>query len=289
MAESAVSFLINQLTPLLLEEAKLLGGIKEDVECIRNELEEMRAFLRVADAKEELDPQLQVWVKQVREVAYDTEDVLDEFILRLAHHHGDGFYGFLRKICCSIKNLKACHRIASEIHKIKSRVENIHQRYRDRFSISEHGSSSTTVNNNAWYDRRGDALLLEEAELVGMDGPKKQLIGWLLEDSPRLKVVSVVGMGGMGKTTLVKKVYDDMEAKNRFQCHAWITVSQSFDLRELLKYVIRRLFDEAKQTAPQSLETMDSNDLKAQIKDFLQQRRITDSGYSWKVVGKEII
>ncbi|XP_059656929.1 disease resistance protein RPM1-like [Cornus florida] len=273
MAESAVSFLINQLTPLLLEEAKLLGGIKEDVECIRNELEEMRAFLRVADAKEELDPQLQVWVKQVREVAYDTEDVLDEFILRLAHHHGDGFYGFLRKICCSIKNLKARHRIASEIHKIKSRVENIHQRYRDRFSISEHGSSSTTVNNNAWYDRRGDALLLEEAELVGMDGPKKQLIGWLLEDSPRLKVVSVVGMGGMGKTTLVKKVYDDMEAKNRFQCHAWITVSQSFNLRELLKYVIRRLFDEAKQTAPQSLETMDSNDLKAQIKYFLQQRR----------------
>ncbi|XP_059646508.1 putative disease resistance protein At1g50180 isoform X2 [Cornus florida] len=232
----------------------------------------MRAFLRVADAKEELDPELQVWVKQAREVAYDTEDLLDEFILRLAHHHGDGFCGFLRKISCSIKNLKARHRIASEIRRIKSRVENIHQRYRDRFSISEYGSSSTVV-NNTWYDSRGDALLLEEAELVGMDGPKKQLIGWLVEDTPKLKVISVVGMAGMGKTTLVKKVYDDVEVKKHFQCHAWIIVSQIFELKELLKDLILQVFDEVKQPPPQRLETADHNNLKAQIKDFLQQRR----------------
>ncbi|XP_059657356.1 disease resistance protein RPM1-like [Cornus florida] len=106
-----------------------------------------------------------------------------------------------------------------------------------------------------------------------MDGPKKQLIGWLLEDSPRLKVVSVVGMGGMGKTTLVKKVYDDVEVKNHFRCHAWITVSQSFDLRELLKDLIRRLFNEANKPVPQELEPMDINNLKAEIKVFLQQRR----------------
>ncbi|XP_059658844.1 disease resistance protein RPM1-like [Cornus florida] len=106
-----------------------------------------------------------------------------------------------------------------------------------------------------------------------MDGRRKLLIGWLVEDTPKLKVVSVVGMGGLGKTTLVKKVYDDKEVKNHFQCHTWITVSQSFNLRELLQDVIRKLFDEAKQQAPQRLETMDENNLKAEIKDFLQQRR----------------
>ncbi|KAK2993702.1 hypothetical protein RJ640_027054 [Escallonia rubra] len=58
----------------------------------------MRAFLSVADAKEESDPRLQVWIKQVRNVAYDTEDILDEFILRLANNHRNGFFGFLRRI-----------------------------------------------------------------------------------------------------------------------------------------------------------------------------------------------
>ncbi|XP_059658824.1 putative disease resistance protein At1g50180 [Cornus florida] len=218
-----------------LTQENLCKQIKDDIRC-----KLYVAFLRVADANEELDPELQVWVKQVREVAHDTEDVLDEFILRLAHHHGDGFYGFLRKISCSIKNLKARHQTGSEIRKIKSKVEIIHQRYQgyhDRFSISEHGSSSTIVNSNTWYDSRGDALLLEEAELVGMDGRKKELTGWLVEDTPKLKVVSVVGMGGLGKTTLVKKVYDDMKVKNH-AWNVWITVCQSFDLRELLKNII---------------------------------------------------
>ncbi|XP_059629685.1 disease resistance protein RPM1-like [Cornus florida] len=276
MAESAVALLLNHLTIFLQEESKLLGGIKEEAECIRDELERMRAFLRVADVMEESDPELQVWVNQVRDVAYDTEDVLDEFVLRLSRHREDGFYGFLRKISFSIKNLKARHRIDSEIKRIRSRVNQIakgHQRYRYKFNISEQVSSSNRVNDNTWYDRRSDALLMEEAELVGIERPKKQLIESLVEENPRLKVVSVVGMGGLGKTTLIKKVYDDREVKGHFEIHAWITVSQSFELRELLKDLIQQLFGETKQSVPQMLETMDINNLKAQIKDFLQASR----------------
>ncbi|CAL5436126.1 unnamed protein product [Camellia sinensis] len=54
----------------------------------------------------------------------------------------------------------------------------------------------------------------------------KQLINWLLDGDSPLKVISVEGMGGLGKTTLVKKVYEDKKVKRHFQNHAWITVSQ---------------------------------------------------------------
>ncbi|KAL7166721.1 hypothetical protein ACSBR2_037400 [Camellia fascicularis] len=67
------------------------------MEDIRDEFERMLAFLKVADAKEESDPELKVWIKQVRDAAYDTEDVLDKFKLHLAHHRGNGFSGFLCK------------------------------------------------------------------------------------------------------------------------------------------------------------------------------------------------
>ncbi|KAK2993706.1 hypothetical protein RJ640_027058 [Escallonia rubra] len=228
----------------------------------------MRAFLSVADAKEERDPLLQVWIKQVREVAYDTEDILDEFILRLANNNSDGFFGSLNRITWCVKKIKARHQIASKIHRIRPRIDNIFQDY-GRF---DHGSSSTVI-NNSWLDRRWDALLIEEAELVGIEQPKRQLISWLVNDDSGLKVVSVAGMGGSGKTTLVKKVYEDTKVKTHFQSHVWITVSQSFKIEELLKHIIQQLFDEVKQAVPQAVETMASHSMKELIREFLRQSR----------------
>ncbi|KAL7217996.1 hypothetical protein ACSBR2_011261 [Camellia fascicularis] len=80
-------------------------------------------------------------------------------------------------------------------------------------------------------------------------------------------------MGGLGKTTLVKKVFDDADVKKHFQNHAWITVSESFNMKELLKGMITQLFDEIKQPVPQGMDNMDTNSLKGIINAFLQQKR----------------
>ncbi|KAK3010584.1 hypothetical protein RJ639_012269 [Escallonia herrerae] len=255
MAEIAVSFLLNELAVFLHDEKSLLGGVRKEAEYIRAKLEQMKAFLSVADAKEERDPLLQVWIKQVRDVVYDTEDILDEFILRLANNH---------RLC--IGSL-AYHQIASKIQRIRPRIDNIFQNY----GGFDHGSSSTVI-NNAWLDRRWDALLIDEGELVGIEQQKQQLISWLVKGDSRLKVVSVAGMGGSGKTTLVKKVYEDTELKRHFRSHVWITVSQSFEIKELLKQVIDQLYDEVKQPVPE-VKQPDSHGLKELVKDFLQQRR----------------
>ncbi|KAK2993704.1 hypothetical protein RJ640_027056 [Escallonia rubra] len=217
----------------------------------------MRAFLSVADTKEESDPRLQVWIKQVRDVAYDAEDVLDEFILRLANNHRDGFFGSLDRITWCVKKIKARHQIASKIHRIRQRIDNIFEDY-GRFDL---GSSSTVVNKK-WLE-----LLIEEAELVGIEDSKCKLISWLVNDDSRLEVVSVAGMGGLGKTTLVKKVYEDTKVKRHFQSHVWITVSQSFKIEELLKDVIQQLYDEVKQEVPKKVGTMDSHGMKEHIRN----------------------
>ncbi|CAL5390482.1 unnamed protein product [Camellia sinensis] len=265
MAESAVIHLVANFAPFLQQEANLLTGVREEIQYIRDEFDRMTAFLRVADAMEENNPELKVWVKQVREAAYDIGDVLELYLLRLGHRHGAGFRGFLRKVSCFIKTLKARHQIASEVQRMKSRVIDIskgHQRYHDRYGMLEQGSSSRSTGlNTACHDYRGDALLLHESELVGIDKPKSQLIRWLVHKDPRLKVLSVSGMGGLGKTTLVKKVFDDAVVKNHFQSHVWITVSESFKIELLLKGIIKQLFDEIRQPVPQGMDNMDTNSL----------------------------
>ncbi|KAL7187978.1 hypothetical protein ACSBR1_037924 [Camellia fascicularis] len=203
MAESAVTFLLKKLSSLVEEELKSLGGVQAEIVFIRDELQSMSAFLRVADAIKDTDPELQTWVHQVRDLAYHTDNILDQFTVSFApHHHRHGlFYESVYKIYYPIKSFKVRRQIVFEIKDIKTRVIDIaqrRQRYNYKFSTLKQGSSSHVANNGRCYDRRGDALLLEEAELVGIQKPKKQLIEWVLDGDSPLKVISVVGMGGGG-------------------------------------------------------------------------------------------
>ncbi|PON63331.1 hypothetical protein PanWU01x14_132410 [Parasponia andersonii] len=107
MAEIAVKFLLDKLSPLFENDLQLLRGVREEVIYLRGELERTRAFLKVADTLEDNDEELKVWVTQVRDIAHDTEDALDKFtLLQAHHHHGEGLYGSIHHFSCCIKNTK---------------------------------------------------------------------------------------------------------------------------------------------------------------------------------------
>lgn len=272
MAESSVNFLIEKLSNLIDNEViNLFRGVGEQVVYLRPEYEQMRAFLRIADALQDSDEELSVWVGQVRDIAHDTEDILDEFSILQGHDHGHGFYASLCKLACCVKNAKACYRIAVELKGINSRlrmINQVHKRLRHKLIKVEEGSGS-----NTWQDRRCDALLLDKEDLVGIDRPKTLLVGWLIKGGSGREVVSLSGMGGLGKTTLAKQVYDDAEVKHNFQVRAWITVSQSSKIQDLLKDMVQQLFKAIRRRVPQDVENMNNNQLKRTIKELLQKRR----------------
>jgi len=112
-------------------------------------------------------------------------------------------------------------------------------------------STSSNVIGDTEFTRNFTALNVEESQLVGLDEPKKklmELIGKLKEPKEHEtsnagpRVVSLVGMGGLGKTALAKKVFDSKDLSDMFTTRAWITVSQSFDEKEILKEMVKQLF-----------------------------------------------
>ncbi|XP_062096018.1 disease resistance protein RPM1-like [Humulus lupulus] len=277
MAESVVSFLLEKLSSLLEDEVKLVSSFRNEVVFVKNELDRMRAFLRSADATEDHDEEIKVWVKQVREVAYDAEDIIDNFLYRFEHTKRHGFYGCLSKMARGIKNLKARRRIASKLQSIKLRVNDIsegRQRYGYKLSSTEIGSSSGT--KPCYYSEvRSDARLLEEAQLVGIESKKQVLLSFLMEDALQLRVAAAVGMGGLGKTTLVSSVYNDSRVKNHFhQLQAWVNISQLFKLDEVLRQIIQQFFKATNLPLPDEVEkSTDTNFLKTTIVDFLSDKR----------------
>ncbi|KAL7235048.1 hypothetical protein ACSBR1_018516 [Camellia fascicularis] len=106
---------------------------------------------------------------------------------------------------------------------------------------------------------------------MGIEDGKKQLLGWLMDkEAPQRTVISMVGMGGSGKTTLVAQAYNSQIVKRQFDCYAWITVSQTYVVDNLLRSMIKEFYRGAKEAIPMDLISMSYRELIEMITNFLQ-------------------
>ncbi|GAU16411.1 hypothetical protein TSUD_117600 [Trifolium subterraneum] len=281
MAETAVLFALGELFQFLKEETNLLRGVHTDFLDIKDELESIQVFLKDADrrAADEADTNdgIRTWVKQLREASFRIEDVVDEY-LRMRHRaKPTGCIDLACKISNQIKTLIPCHQIASEIQDIKMSILAIKERSeRYNFQISQtpvSSSSTGETENGRWRDPRLSALFIEETEIVGFEGPREELFGWLLEGQPERTVISVVGMGGIGKTTLAKLVFDSQTVTTQFDCRACIAVSQSYTVRGLLINIMEQFCRETQDPILQMLHKMDDKSLIIEVRQYLQNKR----------------
>ncbi|CAK8565680.1 unnamed protein product [Lathyrus sativus] len=211
MAEMVVSLAVDQLLPLLREEANLLRGIHKEFADIKDELESIQAFLKDADKRaataegDNTSEGVKTWVKQVREAAFRIEDIIDDYMIQVGQQPPHpGCAALIHKL----KSMIPRRRIASEIQDVKSYICGITKRsekYGFQRSLEQRSSSSRESRNSKWHDPRVAALYIEESEVVGFEVPRKRLTDWMVKGREERTVVSVVGMGGKEKPLLPRK------------------------------------------------------------------------------------
>nr|USU81742.1 BSR [Brachypodium sp.] len=224
--------LLVKLATLMAEEFAKLKNLRKEVKFISEELTSMKDALERLSDLDELDKQTKGWRDQVREMSYDIEDIIDDFMHHIEEKSETDGLG--RKTARLLKKLRSRHQIASQIKEIKALVLET-SAWRQRYKLDIPPSSDVAM------DPRVKALYEKAANLVGMEGPKNEIVDWLIDEEKQLKVVSIVGFGGLGKTTLANAVYATLKGKYDYHYCAFVPVSQKPNIPNLLRTLLSQL------------------------------------------------
>ncbi|GAB4837188.1 hypothetical protein Ancab_039554 [Ancistrocladus abbreviatus] len=242
MAGAVVSAAANWIGTQLVDEVDFLRDVDNQVRSLQQELKYIALHLREADSGEEGDDdQLRLFTAQIREIAFRAEDVVDDYILKVASSSSSTYVrgNFLKKFLCFLCSGPDIHSIGKETkairENIKEAVEQLNQFRNIHFSAPREGFNRPRPRGNViqTYPQT------EDANVVGRDEDVKHLVHHLTHNM-EARVVVIVGAGGVGKTTLARMVYNDTRIKDHFKTAAWVTISQQWNGKDLLIEILRQ-------------------------------------------------
>ncbi|KAM3681565.1 hypothetical protein ACJW31_12G006400 [Castanea mollissima] len=279
MDQAVVGLLTENIVSILSNEASLLWGARDAIENIKDELISMRSFLADADRKGVGSEGERTWVANVRDMAYDVEDIIDNFMYHMNRQRIGGLSSWiLHHTIYFPRNLWMRHQTAIKIQKINGKIKGAIPERNQRYGIDRiEGTSSK--DNQKWVVRHAESsLFFKEDELVGIEKKRQLIMDWLMDGEPHLTVISIVGMGGSGKTTLAANIYNNEDVKKHFDCCAWITisqayVSQAYELEDILRSLIKEFHESRKETNPADLNSMNYRLLVKTLVNYLEKKR----------------
>ncbi|KAL9381294.1 hypothetical protein Peur_026951 [Populus x canadensis] len=263
VTSALVSTILGNLNTLVHEELGLVFGIQTEFEKLKRTFMMVQAVLKDAEEKQWKDEAIRIWLTDLKDAAYDADDVLDEFAIEAQRRRQRG--GLKNRV----RSLFSLHqnplvfrlKMAYKVKNVREKLDDIANE-KNKFSLTE----GVGENEADSFDWRITCSLVNESEIYGRDKEKEELISLLLANSDDLSVCAICGMGGLGKTTLAQFVYNDASVKGHFDLSIWVCVSVDFDIRRLSRAIIESI-----EGNPCTIQEMDT--LQRRLQEKLIGRR----------------
>ncbi|XP_066336756.1 putative disease resistance protein RGA4 [Miscanthus floridulus] len=246
--DALASYIQNMLMQMAADEVHMLLGVSGEIDNMDIKLRDLKNIIADADRRNITDQSVQAWGIELRNAMYDATDILDLCQLKAmerGQRHDAGCFN----------PLLFCIRNPLHAHDIGSRIKNLNKKLDD---IKARGASFNFMNLGTYEDRGRNVVSypsgtpetsggLDESGLVGekIEEDTTNLVEMLTkkypiddEKSNKIIIFSIVGIGGIGKTTLAQKIFNSEVIKHEFTKKIWLSVNQDFNNTEMLRRVI---------------------------------------------------
>ncbi|XP_047341415.1 putative disease resistance protein RGA3 [Impatiens glandulifera] len=249
MADAAIiNCLISNMLSLVEDELSFLWCFKNQILKLSSTLSCINAVLKDADRRrlKEKDDQMKDWLRKLKDVAYEVRDIIDECTTEQIRHQvksRNASSSSSRQVINSILTPFSDTLIRLKInHKIKDVQEKLDQVSfeREKLHLRETREDEGKTEYSVGRSRETMSILTESC-IYGRDDELKQIVDILVEETNaarNLSILPIVGIGGLGKTTLAQMIFNDEQVLKHFNPRFWVCVSEEFDINQVLKAII---------------------------------------------------
>ncbi|KAK9146144.1 hypothetical protein Sjap_006047 [Stephania japonica] len=237
MADAVLGPLFENLNSFIQREFELLWGVKAEVRKLSRTLLTIRDVLADAEVQEVKSKAVQNWLVKLKDAAYDAEDILEDWATDephlLLHHqaaksdgasrnyHANRVWDSFQSLFTSTKRLKFHYNIAKKIKEIRERFDEIAKEKSD-FHLKEGlvDVEGLVFTHHSISPNRETSSISKEPQIYGRNADKENIVKMLLENMNNEHVISVcpiIGIGGLGKTTLAQFIYNDDRVQKHFE------------------------------------------------------------------------
>ncbi|XP_074316855.1 putative disease resistance protein RGA3 isoform X2 [Silene latifolia] len=236
-----------------IEEMKMAWGLKDDLQKLKTKFSNLQLFLKDVESAKHADKRSQVndWVLKVKDAAYVADDIIDDYdyeIIRREREQKKQFRGlFSGNNNPIVFRIRMSRRVRDALAMFDELDKNAQNMGLKQVEITKDGIAGMSSNNDEGSERLSEARQHAAAnanEFVGREDEMQKLLEIMCRPSNEEALISTVairGIGGLGKTTFARCLYDSEDIEAHFEKKLWISVSDNFSipriLKEMLEYV----------------------------------------------------
>ncbi|XP_016185033.1 putative disease resistance protein RGA3 [Arachis ipaensis] len=242
VVSGAASTLLAKLATKSFQEIALACGLKDDVKKFQSSLRTINAYLIDAENKPAKNHSIDEWLKQLRDAFDDAGDILDEIEYEAKLNEVVKMYGSIstkvhRFFSYTSNPLAFRIRMAHKIKDMKQKMDAKIRQGRDLGIVEQHVNTPALEHNLPWRETASSLPF----RVCGRLEEKEEIINSLMtqkSEANSIDVISIIGIGGLGKTTLAQMVYNDTRVNEHFDLLMWVCVSDDFDVKKLIQRII---------------------------------------------------
>ncbi|XP_057796673.1 putative disease resistance protein RGA3 [Salvia miltiorrhiza] len=233
MADAMISVVVERVAAIIEDqirnEVNLVRGVEKELLDLSDKLNTIKNVLDDAEKKGVNDQSVKTWLKKLNDTAYEMDDILDEWNYTLLDHKNKIMMLLLSKRYVAP---------SSHLHAFAKLDQILEEKLKFDLVISP---PKTLPVPNSWRVQSTSSIEFEK--VYGRREDRDNIVRKLINRDTQ--IVSIVGMGGLGKTTLAQLVYHDTQIKDCFELTIWICVSDPFDVAEIARGIVASVTKES--------------------------------------------